>query len=190
MYPNKVIHRSYPQAFDLRFYPIRFISYPQELSTGEGLLVDKFRHAVPTCGFVDTIDTCAIVQPRTRGRLRIANAVCLAMLAGLLLSPIAANADSKGVTHKQISIDLLKLYAHSRIVNYKQFQCFNAIITKESRWNVSARNGSHYGLGQMRSTYYRNLDGYRMIDATLKYIAHRYGSPCKALAYHGKHGWY
>ena len=190
MYRNKVIHRVYPQAFDLRFYPFYFVIYPQGLSTGEGSVVDNFRHAVPTCGFVDTIDACVIVQPRTRGRLRIANAVCLAMLAGLLFAPSAANAVTKGVTHKKISIDSLKLYAHSRIVSYKQFQCFNAIITKESHWNIDARNGSHYGLGQMRSTHYRNLDGFRMIDATIKYVAKRYGSSCKALAYHKKHGWY
>lgn len=190
MYLNKVIHRVYPQAFDLRFYPIPFISYPQGLSTGKGLVVDNFRHAALTCGFVDTIDRCAIVQPRTRGRLRIANAVCLAMLAGLLLSQGTANAVTIGVTQKQISIDSLKLYAHSRIVNYKQFQCFNAIITKESHWNIDAHNGSHYGLGQMRSTHYRNLDGFRMIDATIKYVAKRYGSSCNAWAFHTKRGYY
>ena len=82
------------------------------------------------------------------------------------------------------SIDHLKLYAHSRILDYKEFQCFNRIITKESRWNYKAKNGSHYGLGQMRSKHYRDLDPYRQIDATLKYITNRYGSSCKAWAFH------
>ena len=88
------------------------------------------------------------------------------------------------------SIDHLKLYAHSRIVNYKQFQCFNAIITKESQWNYKAHNGSHWGLGQMKSNHYRNLDPYRQIDATLHYIANRYGDSCKALLHHQKHNWF
>ena len=88
------------------------------------------------------------------------------------------------------SKDHLKLYAHSRLLDYKQFQCFNAIITKESRWSYVARNGSHYGLGQMRSTHYRDLDPFRQIDATIKYITKRYKTPCYAWAFHVKHGFY
>jgi hypothetical protein len=87
------------------------------------------------------------------------------------------------------SIDHLKLYAHSRLIDYKEFQCLNKIITKESRWSYTARNNSHYGLGQMRSKHYGTLDPYRQIDATIKYIKHRYGSMCKAWAHHDK-GWY
>lgn len=87
-------------------------------------------------------------------------------------------------------IDSLRLYAHSRIVNYKQFQCFNAIINKESRWSVTARNGSHYGLGQMKSKHYRNLDGYRQIDATIAYITNRYGSMCNAWRHHQRKDYY
>jgi hypothetical protein len=88
------------------------------------------------------------------------------------------------------SIDHLKLYAHSRILDYKEFQCFNKIITKESRWNYLAKNGSHYGLGQMRSQHYRDLDPYRQIDATLKYVKTRYSTSCKAWAFHEKKGYY
>lgn len=87
-------------------------------------------------------------------------------------------------------IDSLRLYAHSRLVNYKQFQCFNAIITKESHWDVKAVNGSHYGLGQMRSKHYRNLDGYRQIDASIEYITKRYGSMCNAWKHHQRRNFY
>ena len=86
--------------------------------------------------------------------------------------------------------DMLKLYAHSRIINNQQYICLSHIIHKESRWNVNAKNGSHYGLGQMRSKHYRNLDGYRQIDATIKYITHRYGSMCNAWRFHMKAGHY
>jgi len=88
------------------------------------------------------------------------------------------------------SIDHLKLYAHSRLLDYKEFQCFNKIITKESRWSYTARNGSHYGLGQMRSTHYRDLDPFRQIDATIYYVTKRYNSSCKAWTFHMKHGYY
>ncbi len=93
-------------------------------------------------------------------------------------------------TAKSYSIDHLKLYSHSRILDYKEFQCFNKIITKESRWNYLAKNGSHYGLGQMRSKHYRDLDPYRQIDASLRYITIRYQTSCKAWAFHQKRNYY
>jgi hypothetical protein len=88
------------------------------------------------------------------------------------------------------SIDHLKLYAHSRLLDYKEFQCFNKIITKESRWSYTARNGSHYGLGQMRSKHYRDLDPFRQLDATIRYVTIRYQTPCNAWTFHMKHGYY
>ena len=93
-------------------------------------------------------------------------------------------------TAKNYSTDHLKLYAHSRILDYKEFQCFNKIITKESRWNYRAKNGSHFGLGQMRSKHYRDLDPFRQIDATLKYITNRYETSCKAWAFHQVRNYY
>ena len=123
---------------------------------------------------------------------RIARKRCLVLLAGLCLA-IATPAQATQDATKKPSIDSLKLYAHSRIVNYKEFQCFNTLITKESNWRVEAinPNGNHFGLGQMRNTKYRNLDGFRMIDWSLRYIAHRYqGSSCKAFAHWQKHGWH
>ena len=123
---------------------------------------------------------------------RIARKRCLVLLAGLCVvftTPASATQDAT----KKPSIDSLKLYAHSRIVNYKEFQCFNTLITKESNWRVEAinPNGNHFGLGQMRNTKYRNLDGFRMIDWSLRYINHRYsGSSCKAFAHWQKHGWH
>ena len=86
--------------------------------------------------------------------------------------------------------DHYKLYAHSRIINDQQYECFKKIIFKESRWNPMAKNGSHYGLGQMRSKHYRELDPYRQIDASIKYIKVRYGSMCKAWAFHQKKGYF
>jgi hypothetical protein len=118
----------------------------------------------------------------SQGRLHLLGAV---YVISALLS-ITSIPTSQAASY---SIDHLKLYAHSRLINYKEFQCLNSIITKESRWSYTARNGSHYGLGQMKSKHYRDLDPYRQIDATIKYINHRYGTMCKAWAHHDK-GWY
>ena len=110
---------------------------------------------------------------------RIARGRCLVLLGVLcIVSTTPAEANS--------NIDNYKLYAHSRIVNYEQFICLSKIIHKESRWNPKAVNGSHHGLGQMRSEHYRTLDPFRQIDATIKYINNRYGSMCNAWRFHQK----
>ena len=125
----------------------------------------------------------AVVRCSSQGRMQLMGAVyVLTAITSITIIP-----ESKAVNY---SIDHLKLYAHSRILDYREFQCFNKIITKESRWSYTARNGSHRGLGQMRSEHYGNLDPYRQIDATLKYITHRYKTSCKAWAFHEKKGYY
>jgi hypothetical protein len=84
----------------------------------------------------------------------------------------------------------LKLYAHNEIKNWTQFECYNRLIFKESSWNYKARNGSHYGLGQMRSTWYGTLTPRKQIKAHLRYIEHRYLTPCKAERHFNKVGWH
>ena len=115
-------------------------------------------------------------------RLAVRGAFCLLVgLQSLQMQPVQA----------ATLADQYKLYAHSRILDWNQYHCFVKIISKENRsWDPLARNGSHFGLGQMRSQWYRNLDPYRQIDQTIKYITNRYQSPCKAWAFHESKGWY
>ena len=114
-------------------------------------------------------------------RIVLLGALCLWIgLSVINMQPVQA------ATHA----DQYRLYAHSRIIDWKQFNCFVKIIHKESRWDPKARNGSHFGLGQMRSQWYRNLDPYRQIDQTIKYITIRYQTPCKAWAFHERKGWF
>jgi len=114
-------------------------------------------------------------------RIRLSPQLCLCIgLISVQMQTATASTD----------IDQYRLYAHSRIIQYDQFICLSNIIYKESRWNPAATNGSHYGLGQMRSQHYRNLDAYRQIDATIKYIKVRYGSMCNAWRFHKTNGYY
>jgi hypothetical protein len=122
----------------------------------------------------------AVSSLKRRKRYGASIAILAVTSTGLIQNANAAN----------YSIDHLKLYAHSRILDYKEFQCFNRIITKESRWSYTARNGSHWGLGQMRSKHYGTLDPFRQIDATIKYITNRYQTPCKAWAFHQVRNYY
>ena len=112
------------------------------------------------------------------------------VLLGALCLWIGLSAINMQPVQAATRADYFKLYAHSRILDWNQYHCFVKIITKESRWDPNARNGSHFGLGQMRSQWYRNLDPYRQIDATLSYISNRYQTPCKAWAFHERKGWF
>jgi hypothetical protein len=130
--------------------------------------------------------------PSTRGSepvYRIARSRCLVVL-GVLYVMVMTPANATNTAIQTTSIDSLKLYAHSRIVNYKEFQCFNVLITKESNWRVDAINGSHYGLGQMRNPKYRNLDAFRMIDWSIRYNIHRYKTHCNTLKHFLSKGWH
>jgi len=130
--------------------------------------------------------------PSTRGSEpvhRIARSRCLVVL-GMLYVMVMTPANATNTVIQTTSIDSLKLYAHLRIVNYEEFQCFNLLITKESNWNVNAINGSHYGLGQMRNPKYRNLDGFRMIDWSIRYNLHRYKSHCNTMKHFLAKGWH
>ncbi len=112
------------------------------------------------------------------------------LVSGFIIAALIASIGSSSAHATSTSADHLRLYAHSRIIDWKEFQCFNHIIHKESRWNPRARNGSHYGLGQMRSVHYGKLDPYRQIDATLAYITKRYKGICKAARFHDLKGYY
>lgn len=123
------------------------------------------------------------VPDSSRRRMQLSGVLCL-VLGSLSIQTIPVEASTTTQT------DYLKLYAHSRIINEEQYLCFSKIIFKESRWKPEAKNGSHYGLGQMKSKWYRNLDPYRQIDETLRYITKRYGSSCNAWRFHQKNGHY
>ena len=163
-------------------------SYPQALSTWVQKVWDTpnamrkvIKHLTCTIRLLREKRTATAVSSLKRSKRHGASIAILAVVSTTgIHNANAAN----------YSIDHLKLYAHSRLLDYKQFQCFNKIITKESRWSYTARNGSHYGLGQMRSTYYRDLDPFRQIDQTIKYITKRYQTPCKAWAFHQANGYY
>ena len=110
----------------------------------------------------------------------------LAIPMSIMILTVSATTEAKAATQT----DLLKLYAHSRIVSMEQFNCFNALITKESNWRIDARNGSHYGLGQMRNAKYGRLDGFSMVDWSIRYCKERYGSMCNAWRFFKANGYH
>ena len=75
--------------------------------------------------------------------------------------------------------------------NLEESQCYVELIMRESSFNPRARNGSHYGLAQMRNVKVKDLSPRNQVRWHMKYIDHRYdGSPCAALKHLIKRGWH
>ena len=109
----------------------------------------------------------------------------LCVLLTALLLPLS-NAVATTVEQKE----LFKLYAHTKLLDHKQYLCLEKLWDKESRWSSTANNSksSAYGIPQLLKSKERNP--FRQIDKGIIYITKRYGSACKAEAYHSRHGNY
>jgi hypothetical protein len=145
-----------------------------------------------TCGFVNRFDNDAMLSGICRGtepqgRYR---ALGRALFIGLLASFMSLSLASNSFAWKNSEMNL-KLYAHNQIKDWDQFICFVDLIEAESSWDYKAKNGSHYGLGQMRSTWYKDLTPRQQIKAHLRYIDHRYkGDICRAYRHWVLVGWH
>ena len=93
-------------------------------------------------------------------------------------------------TNNEIEKEKYKLYSHIKLTNSRQYLCLEKLWHLESKWNPLADNKRSTAFGIPQLLKLKTTDPYKQIDAGLKYIAHRYGTPCKALAYHLKHGNY
>ena len=102
-----------------------------------------------------------------------------------------------GVTDpKEIARQILKnKYSYAS----GQFDCFNNIIMRESKWDVNATNPSSgaYGIPQALpgSKMATIASDWRTNPATqiiwgIEYMKDRYGSPCSAWGFKSSHGWY
>ena len=112
-----------------------------------------------------------------------------ALLTGVLCLAWANTSPTYADT--QSSKDNFKLYLHTRVIKDSQYQCAYKLYMKESKFDSQAKNGSHYGIPQMRNKKLLNLDGYRQIDWGIRYIAHRYkGDYCLAWAHFKSKGWH
>lgn len=161
------------------------MSYAQNLSTGVGIAKSQIRNTALTSTFVETLDLCATLLPRVRAAKRDSSKALLGGALGIALC-LAASMPANAVTES----DHYKLYLHSRVIDFKQYLCAVDVAHHESRWRPNAKNGSHYGLFQMRNIKVKTLDPYTQIDWWLRYVKARYNNkPCNALKHWDRFGW-
>lgn len=126
---------------------------------------------------------------------RLVRSVAIVLGGALCFSFVSAasatNAPTKTFTPKEFAQIQLT------VENYK---CLSILYGKESAWNPSARNGSHYGIPQGRSEFLKNADPITQVSWGLKYIGNRYGytythegqqpDTCAALDHWRSKGWH
>ena len=107
-----------------------------------------------------------------------------------LVLVLNAFTNAYATTNSNKEIEKYKLYSHIKLTNHKQYLCLEQLWYLESKWNPLADNkrSSAFGIPQLLKL--KTTDPYKQIDAGLIYISKRYSNPCKALAFHLKHGYY
>lgn len=129
------------------------------------------------------------IKGSQRAATRIARGVAIAI--GISLS-IAMPLDAKATDQ---AIRYVKTLADYQLTDV-QYKCHNEIIYRESRWDIKAVNGSHYGLYQGRSKSLKNASSVKQYWWFWFYVANRYGwtvydepDYCKALHHLKTKGW-
>jgi hypothetical protein len=128
-------------------------------------------------------ERAAVADSESRDK-KLTPKLCLVIAA--LLLPLSTASASTAVEQKE----LYKLYAHTQLLNDKQYQCLDRLWNRESRWDPTARNSKStaYGIPQLLDL--KETNGFKQIDIGIKYIVHRYGNPCNAYTHHKKNGTY
>lgn len=150
------------------------------------IMTRRFTHKLSTCltyltaSVRSTLSTRAGAPDGSRSR-HLTGVLCIA-----LLIPLPAQAvESKDSNY-------FKLYAHSLLIDSKEYRCLDLLWTRESNWNPAAHNksGNAYGIPQLKNKLIEHLDGFSQIRYGIKYIKHRHSTPCNAWTYWKKHGNY
>ena len=149
--------------------------------------VSACRHAAPLdkMGIVATHPADGVLKERLAFK-SIVNRFMVLSTVGLFICLATPMSNANAVDNS----DSYRIYSHVTIYSYKQYQCFDTLMSKESHWNTKATNGKAIGIPQGKSTSLIHMSGYQQIDWAIAYIHHRYGSACIALHHSMKMGWY
>ena len=146
-----------------------------------------------TCGFVYRLDKRATLRrrrgPKAARRQSLRGGLCLSLVLGLGINTInIPTSNAYPLTRAQQDWALV---AMNHLGDLQEAQCWVELIWRESTFNPRARNGSHYGLAQMRNENVRTLKPRAQVRWHMRYIDHRYnGSACKALNHLNRKGWH
>jgi len=109
----------------------------------------------------------------------------------LLMLPSVYLNTSPATAVNNTEIDKYKIYIHLKVMKYNEFRCIEKLWSKENRlWDPYAKNPKSSARGIPQLLKMTETNPYVQMDLGYKYIVHRYNTPCNALAFHSKHGYY
>jgi hypothetical protein len=181
------LNAQYAKTVCVKFIKQHQLSLKQKVSIQQGAK----RNADVTCDYVDELDSLGTLtgleQPNCSERTRKALVRSVAIVLGISLFLPMASAVPATIDPKQSA----KAFAKSMISSKEQYICLARLYGKESAWNPSARNGSHYGIPQGRSKYLKTASAQEQVIWGLNYINHRYsGKPCLAWKHWQEVNWH
>jgi len=117
---------------------------------------------------------------------RIARGVLIALVGSLCLMP---EAGSSNMSEIKMSA---KQYAYYSLNDLKQYKCLASLYGKESAWNYRAYNKSSgtVGIPQGKSVWLLTATPIQQTEWGLRYIKHRYSTPCNAWDHWRKYNWH
>jgi len=120
-------------------------------------------------------------------------------LLGIALCVFNPLAFDRAVSDSNYKPTHYKQYILMTLNDIDQTYCLIDLYSKESNFNPKARNGSHIGIPQGRSTYLAKVGGIKQIQWGVRYIGNRYGwvdkanqipNACAAWNHFLKKGWH
>jgi len=150
------------------------------------------RNTVLTSTYVNEFDKHANlsnaerIKRSPRALKGVARGVLLGFGAALCFMPAAGSSNMSDIklTPKQ--------YAYYSLNDIKQYKCLASLYGKESAWNYNAYNKSSgtVGIPQGKSVYLLTATPIQQVEWGLRYIEHRYSTPCNAWAHWKAKGWH
>jgi len=142
------------------------------------------------------MDLTALVHSMARApqglRASLKGVACSVAIVSGITMPIAGAISPEAQIMPTKSVKALANYQ----LTDKQYLCHNEIVYRESRWNVAAKNGSHYGLYQGRSVSLKGAPADYQFWWYWYYVTNRYGlteydepNYCVALHHLKTRGW-
>ena len=118
---------------------------------------------------------------------RLARSRVLVVAGVLCLNVVMTAYPSKAVNN---TVEIYKLYAHTKLLNAKEFHCVNLLWTKESQWNPRSKNKHSTAFGIPQLLKMKETNPFKQIDLGLRYIKHRHSTPCEAWSFFKLKGFY
>lgn len=155
---------------------------------------DYYRTRLRHAHFIHMLDMASTLLARAhqglKPRLKGVARKVAKVLVGVLCLGFAQPAEAQLDANKSI-----KILADYQLTD-KQYKCHNEIVYRESRWNIDAVNGSHYGYYQIKNKRIKGKDYGYQFWMYWYYVAKRYGvtqydepNYCNALHHLKTRGW-